>query len=174
MNELKLRTMVVVAILLATLIVVGYLVAHNVSMTSHCTSLLLTVGVVARLVLETKVRLKQPLPPLPSWEETKATLEHPPSVAKHVLLYFLSIFAFILLNHFVNKLSPVGGVAIEAVLAVLVAGGCVADVRAIGRRHLPAKYVWMLTTCSLLLSIGIIFMCGETIRSGIMSPHSGH
>jgi hypothetical protein len=64
--------------------------------------------------------------------------------------------------------------AIEAVLAVLVAIGCVADVRAMDQRHLPAKYVWMLTVSSLMISMWVIFTCGESIRSGIMSPHSGH
>ena len=174
MNELKLRTVVVLAVLLTTLIVVGYLVAHNVSMTSHCTSLLLTVGVVARLVLDMKIGLKQPLPPLPTWEETKTRLEHPPRTGKHVFFYFCTIFAFVLFNRFLNELSPVGGAAINGALIALGVNGCVMDIRATGRRDLPAKYFWMLAASSLLMTIWLIFSCGESIRKEIAATHSGH
>ena len=172
MNGLLFRTMVVVAILLATLVAAGYLAAHNVSLVSDyfpfmCVGL---IAMIAGMVLETKIRLKQPLPPLPplpSWEETKASMEHPVPVGKHVLLRISPILGVFLLFMLLDKLSPLCGVGIQGVLTVGVAIGCVADVRAIGRRHLPAKYIWMLTACSLLFSIGLIFMCGEVIRGKI-------
>jgi hypothetical protein len=57
MKGLMFRTIVVLAILLTTLAAAGYLAAHNVSVAPHYTVWLLSVGIVARLVLEMKVWL---------------------------------------------------------------------------------------------------------------------
>lgn len=174
MNGLMLRTTVAAAILLVTLVAVGYLVAHNVRMNSSCTSLLLTVGVVTRLALDMKIGLKLPLSLLATREETKAKSEHPMRTGVYGFFYVCTIIAFVPLNGFLNGHSPVVGAAINGALIALGINYCVTDIRAAGRHDLPAKYLWMLTASSLLLTIWLIFWCGESIRQEIEATHSGH
>ena len=148
---------IVMAILLASIAFSVYEAAHNVTMFFIWTPLFM-VASVSNVMLEIKVKRMKPLPPLPSWEETKVALQPQPLIGnkafKQILQYAAGFIVFFLLQ----KFSPISYRLISAVSMVAIAIACVVNVRALGKNDMPANYIWMFTATSVAGAVALILM----------------
>jgi hypothetical protein len=173
MNGLMFRTVGAIVVLLASIAIAVYRAAHNMDNT-HLAMPFLVLAAVGTMVLEVKIKMQKPLPPLLSLEEAKVVLERSTRIGRSFFLpclVFIVVVALFALFFRLTNRFPILSVLILGPATLVVAIQCVSYIRGLSKKDMPANYVWMFAVCSILGTIGMIFICGDIIR-GALAPSS--